>query len=96
MVRSRFEPCASARSASSNQLAAADPADDRRDSPTKNLPSFCRLHADVVARTLVGVAGAGPSISGRFRYSFSSTSRNFSGPQSATRNFSRARVRSRR
>ena len=41
-------------------------------------------------------AGAGPSGSGCLRYSVSSTSRNFSGPQSASRNFSRALWRIRR
>ena len=45
---------------------------------------------------LHGPDGAGPSMSGRCRYSVSSTLRNFSTPQSATRNFSRARVRRRR
>ena len=43
-----------------------------------------------------GEAGESQETSGRRRYSFSSTSRNFSTPQSATRNFSRARERSRR
>ena len=41
-------------------------------------------------------AGTGVRSSWRPRYSFSSTSRNLSTPQSATRNFSRARERSRR
>src|SRR6266542_3703339 len=43
-----------------------------------------------------GSSGAGPSTSARPRYSFSRISRNFSTPQSASRNLRRARVRSRR
>ena len=43
-----------------------------------------------------GSSGAGRRRARAPRYSFSSTSRNFSTPQSATRNFSRARCRSRR
>ncbi|SHW85108.1 Uncharacterised protein [Mycobacteroides abscessus subsp. abscessus] len=44
----------------------------------------------------MGGTGAGPSISGRFRYSVSRISLNFATPQSLTRNFSRALERRRR
>ena len=52
-------------------------------------------HADVVGG-VSGASGASRSISVRPRYSVSSTSRNFSTPQSAIRNLRRARVRRRR
>ena len=51
------------------------------------------VDADVVAPAR-GSAGLATSV--RWRYSVSRTSRNFSTPQSATRNFSRARDRGRR
>ena len=94
VVRSRYDPCASARSARSISFwPPVRPA--MGDRPTKKLPSFCSL-TPTWSPGRSGVTGAGPSISLRFRYSFSSTSRNFSGPQSAIRNLIRARVRSRR
>ena len=56
-------------------------------------PSTCSVTpAWSRGRCLAGPA-AGPSGSGACRYSFSSTCRNFSGPQSASRNFSRAWLR---
>ena len=54
------------------------------------------VHADVVARGRAGAAGAGPSGSVQPRYSFSSTSRNFSAPQSFDQELQPGAVRSRR
>lgn len=77
------------------QHRSADPPDDRRGThvhPTIAL----RMDPDVVARTGRDRVRRGPSSSVRCRYSVSSTSRNRAAPQSATRNFSRARLRRRR
>ena len=63
--------------------------------PTYTLPSRCGW-MPMWSTGRAGNSGAGPSISVRCRYSVSRTSRNRSTPQSATRNFSRARLRSRR
>ena len=52
-------------------------------------PSFCAC-TPTWSQGCSGIAGAGPSSSGRCRYSVSSTSRNLSAPQSATRNLIRA------
>ena len=63
--------------------------------PIANRPSSCSS-TPMWSRWVGESSGAGPSGSARPRYSFSSTSRNFSGPQSAIRNFSRACIRDRR
>ena len=74
---------------------ARDPADDRRDADVEPAVLLA-VHADVVAvRERLG-SRRGRRAAVRSRYSVSSTSRNFSGPQSASRNFSRALLRRRR
>ena len=78
-----------------DQLGAGDPARDRRDADVE-VAVLLLVHADVVAVADGGGRASRSVTSSRPRYSFSSTSRNFSTPQSATRNFSRARERSRR
>ncbi len=92
--RMRSEPAAAARSATwVSSVPVTRPAIGA--TPTAFRPFLVRCTPTWSTVCLTG-SGAGPSISGRLRYSSSSTFRNFSVPQSLIRNFRRALDRSRR
>jgi hypothetical protein len=94
VVRTRVDPWASTTSA----ILLSSVPDTRPTlgaAPTMYRPSFWR-NTPTWSTGVSGASGASRSMSLRSRYSVSSTSRNFSMPQSAIRNLSRARERSRR
>ena len=96
VVRTRPLPYVAARLGDDVQRVGRQPA-HRRCEPHVVVPVPLLVDAHVVTdRRALAAPGAGPSGSAYPRYSFSSTSRNFSGPQSATRNLILARCRSRR